>query len=183
MCGRSDLKLPVGHFVKARRAAPCLCPREAGVCVRQAMGLEESRREGRRWEVKPHSRRLSRREPAQPVHRDAGVRGRAQRTDTGRSLLLRASALKSPPSWESFLTQRKQSGGDAEGAGLGATAPTTETGEAGNRLRRLARRPLPVPASKLAAGKDTPRQPCGFPDPPDTKTRLRRDTKAPRNKA
>ena len=65
--------------------------------------------------------------------------------------------------------------------GLGATAPTTETGEAGNRLSAIGAAPFSVLASKLADGKDAPRQPCGFPDPPDTETRLRRDTKAPRN--
>ena len=32
---------------------------------------------GRRWEAQPHGRRPSRREPAKPVHRVAGFRGRA----------------------------------------------------------------------------------------------------------
>ena len=49
--------------------------------------------------------------------------------------------------------------------GLGATAPTTETGEAGNRLSAIGAAPFSVLASKLADGKDTPRQPCGFPGP------------------
>ena len=129
MRGRPDLKPTWDTFVKARQAAPGLCPREAGVCVRQAMGLEESRREGRRREAKPRGRRLPRREPAQPVHRDAGVRGRAQRTDTG----------------------------------LGATAPTTETGEAGNRLPAIGAAPFSVLASKLADGKDPRANPAGFP--------------------
>ncbi len=64
-----------------------------------------------------------------------------------------------------FLTQRWQRGGEAEGAGLGATAPDLETGVAGNRLAAIGASPLSVPASKLANGKGAPRQPYGFPGP------------------
>ena len=81
------------------------------------------------------------------------------------TLPLRASALKSPTSGESFLTQRKQSGGDAEGAGLGWALPRRprKPAEPGIASRRLARRPLPVLASKLADGKDPRANPAGFP--------------------
>ena len=70
-----------------------------------------------------------------------------------------------------------------DSAGRGAPAPTTETGGAGNRLTAIGAAPFSVPASKLADGKDTRANPAGFQAPPDTETRLRRDTKAPRNKA
>ena len=48
-------------------------------------------------------------------------------------------------------------------AGLGATAPTTETGGAGNRLSAIGAAPFSVLASKLADGKDTRANPAGFP--------------------
>ena len=40
---------------------------------------------------------------------------------------------------------------------------TTEAGKAGNRLAAIGAESLSVPASKLALGKRTPRQPFGFP--------------------
>ena len=45
----------------------------------------------------------------------------------------------------------------------GALRATTEAGKAGNRLAAIVAESLSVPASKLAPGKRTPRQPFGFP--------------------
>ena len=99
-----------------------------------------------------------------PVQHEGTKKHEDHKGGNGKNTLrLCVSALKSPTSWESFLTQRKQSGGDAEGAGLGATAPTTETGEAGNRLPAIGTEPLSTLASKLAAGKDPRANPAGFP--------------------
>ena len=67
--------------------------------------------------------------------------------------------------------------GSAKRKGGQALRATTKAVEAGNRLAAIGAADLSAPASKLARGKVPPRQPFGFPGPPDTKTRLRRDTK------
>ena len=58
-----------------------------------------------------------------------------------------------------------------------ALRATTNADGTGNRLAAIGAESLPVPASKLAPGKGTPRQPFGFPDPVGHEPRLRRDTK------
>ena len=58
-----------------------------------------------------------------------------------------------------------------------ALRATTNADGTGNRLAAIGAESLPVPASKLAPGKGTPRQPFGFPGPVGHEPRLRRDTK------
>ena len=58
-----------------------------------------------------------------------------------------------------------------------ALRATTNADGTGNRLAAIGAESLPVPASKLAPRKGTPRQPFGFPDPVGHEPRLRRDTK------
>ena len=60
-----------------------------------------------------------------------------------------------------------------------ALRATTNADGTGNRLAAIGAESLPVPASKLAPGKGTPRQPFGFPGPVGHEPRLRRDTKSP----
>ena len=58
-----------------------------------------------------------------------------------------------------------------------ALRATTNDDGAGNRLAVIGAESLPGPASKLAPGKGTPRQPFGFPGHAGHEPRLRRDTK------
>ena len=58
-----------------------------------------------------------------------------------------------------------------------ALRATTNADGTGNRLAAIGAESLPVPASKLAPGKGTPRHPFGFPGPVGHEPRLRRDTK------
>ena len=59
-----------------------------------------------------------------------------------------------------------------------ALRATTNADGTGNRLAAIGAESLPVPASKLAPGKGTPRHPFGFPGPVGHEPRLRRDTKS-----
>ena len=49
----------------------------------------------------------------------------------------------------------------------------------GIALAAIGADPLSAPASKLARGREIRANPLGFTAPPDTKARLRRDTKGP----
>ena len=58
-----------------------------------------------------------------------------------------------------------------------ALRATTNADGTGNRLAAIGAKSHSAPASKLASGKGTPRQPFGFPGPVGHEPRLRRDTK------
>ncbi len=58
------------------------------------------------------------------------------------------------------------------GIGEGATAPTTETGEVWNRHSAIDAESPSIPASKLAYGRGTLRQPFGFQTSSDTEARF-----------
>ena len=58
-----------------------------------------------------------------------------------------------------------------------ALRATTNADGTGNRLAAIGAKSHSAPASKLAPGMGTPRQPFGFPGPVGHEPRLRRDTK------
>ena len=61
--------------------------------------------------------------------------------------------------------------------GGGALRATTKAGVAGNRLATIGAEFPFRPCEQARGRKGNSRQPFGFPGPPDTKSRLRRDTK------